>query len=63
MQDTAMDLENINREIATNLSGTIQMAHQFLPHLITKKSAAIVNVPTGIAFMPYSLDYPARSIH
>jgi len=54
LQDTSLDLENINREITTNLSGTIQMVHQFLPHLLTKKSAAIVNVSSGIAFMPYS---------
>ncbi|RDB07489.1 SDR family oxidoreductase [Runella aurantiaca] len=54
LQDTSLDLENINREITTNLSGTIQMVHQFLPHLITKKSAAIVNVSSGIAFMSYS---------
>lgn len=55
LQDTSLDLENINREIATNLSGTVQMVHQFLPHLLTKKSAAIVNVSSGIAFMPYSV--------
>lgn len=55
LQDATLDLENINSEIATNLSGTIQMVHQFLPHLLTKKSAAIVNVSSGIAFMPYSV--------
>lgn len=55
LQDTTLDLENINREIATNLSGTIQMVHQFLPHLLKKKSAAIVNVSSGIAFMAYSV--------
>lgn len=54
LQDRSLDLENINSEIATNLSGTIQMVHQFLPHLLTKKSAAIVNVSSGIAFMTYS---------
>ncbi len=54
LQDTSLDLEDINREVATNLSGTIQMVHQFLPHLLTKKSAAIVNVSSGIAFMSYS---------
>jgi len=54
LQDSTLDLENINREITTNLSGTIQMVHQFLPHLKTKKSAAIVNVSSGIAFMSYS---------
>jgi uncharacterized oxidoreductase len=54
LQDSTLDLENINREVATNLSGTIKMVHQFLPHLITKKSAAIVNVSSAIAFMSYS---------
>ncbi|HEV7383192.1 MAG TPA: SDR family NAD(P)-dependent oxidoreductase [Dyadobacter sp.] len=54
LQDDTEDLENINTEIVTNLTGTIQMAHRFLPHLTSKKSAAIVNVSSGIAFMPYS---------
>jgi uncharacterized oxidoreductase len=54
LQDVTLDLGNINQEIATNLSGTIQMVHQFLPHLLKKKFAAIVNVSSGIAFMAYS---------
>jgi uncharacterized oxidoreductase len=54
LQDQSLDLENINREIATNLTGTIQMVHQFLPHLLKQKSAGIVNVSSGIAFMSYS---------
>ena len=54
LQDQSLDLENINLEIATNLSGTIQMVHQFLPHLLKQKSAGIVNVTSGIAFMSYS---------
>lgn len=55
LRDASLDLENINREIDTNLSGTIRMVHRFLPHLLKKKSAAIVNVSSGIAFMPYSV--------
>ncbi|KQS92860.1 SDR family NAD(P)-dependent oxidoreductase [Chryseobacterium sp. Leaf394] len=54
LQDQSLDLENINREIAINLTGTIQMVHQFLPHLLKQKSAGIVNVSSGIAFMSYS---------
>lgn len=54
LQDQSLDLENINREIATNLTGTIQMVHQFLPHLLKQKSSGIVNVSSGIAFMSYS---------
>lgn len=37
LQDSSLDLVNINKEVATNLSGTIQMVHKFLPHLIKKK--------------------------
>lgn len=54
LQDQSLDLENINLEIATNLTGTIQMVHQFLPHLLKQKSSGIVNVSSGIAFMSYS---------
>lgn len=54
MQDTSYSLEDLTREININLSGTIQIAHQFLPHLMTRPSAAIVNVSSAIAFMAYS---------
>jgi len=53
LQDQSLDLENISREIATNLTGTIQMVQKFLPHLLKQKSAGIVNVTSGIAFMSY----------
>lgn len=52
--DASEDLENITREIDINLTGTIRMVHQFLPHLMRMPSAAIVNVSSAIAFMPYS---------
>ncbi|MDQ2718263.1 MAG: SDR family NAD(P)-dependent oxidoreductase [Bacteroidota bacterium] len=55
LQDTSMDLENITREIDINLSGTIRMVQQFLPHLKKKESAAIVNVSSGLAFVPFPL--------
>ncbi|MFD2582506.1 SDR family oxidoreductase [Pedobacter vanadiisoli] len=54
VQDASKDLENITREIDINLTGTIRMVHQFLPHLLKKPAAAIVNVSSAIAFMPYS---------
>lgn len=41
LQDQSLDLENINREVDTNLTGTIQMVHQFLPHLLTKNRQAL----------------------
>ncbi|MBE9583358.1 SDR family NAD(P)-dependent oxidoreductase [Mucilaginibacter sp. JRF] len=55
LQEAEKSIESMTREIDINLSGTIQMVHQFLPHLIKKHSAAIVNVSSGIAFMPYSV--------
>ena len=55
LQDASLDLENITSEIAINLSGTIQMNHQFLPHLKTKSSSAIVNLSSGLAFLPFPL--------
>jgi uncharacterized oxidoreductase len=55
LQDTSMDLEDIIREVDTNLSGTIRMVHKFLPHLKAQKTAAIVNISSGLAFMPLPL--------
>ena len=55
LQDTSMSLEDITREIEINLSGTIRMVHQFLPFLKSKKEAAIVNVSSGLAFVPMSI--------
>jgi len=55
LQDTRMDLQDITREIDTNLSGSIRMVHQFLPHLKKQGSAAVVNVSSGLAFVPFPL--------
>lgn len=55
LQDSMLSSENITREINTNLTGTIQMVHQFLPHLKKQKTSAIINVSSAIAFMGYSI--------
>src|SRR6202167_2817330 len=52
VHDEAGSLEDITREIEINLSGPIRMVKQFLPHLKTKSEAAIVNVSSGLAFVP-----------
>ena len=52
LHDRASDLEDISREIEINLMGPIRMVKQFLPHLKSKKAAAIVNVTSGLAFVP-----------
>lgn len=50
-----VDLEDISREIEINLSGSIRMVKQFLPHLKAKKSAAIMNVSSALAFVPFPI--------
>jgi len=52
-QDRALD--DVTREIDINLSGPIRMVQQFLPHLKTRKRALIVNVSSGLAFIPLSI--------
>jgi uncharacterized oxidoreductase len=52
IHETQGGLEEITREIETNLSGPIRMVKTFLPHLKTKAAAAIVNVTSGLAFTP-----------
>jgi uncharacterized oxidoreductase len=46
------DLEDVTREIAINLDGPIRMVQQFLPLLKQQAGAAIVNVSSGLAFVP-----------
>ena len=46
------DLTDVTREIETNLSGPVRMVQQFLPHLKTRPDALIVNVSSGLAFVP-----------
>jgi uncharacterized oxidoreductase len=52
VHDKAGSLEDITREIEVNLSGPIRMVKRFLPHLKTKSEAAIMNVSSGLAFVP-----------
>ena len=55
LQDTSINLENITKEIEINLSGPIRMIQQFLPHLKTQKSSAIMNVTSGLALIPFPI--------
>ncbi len=49
------DLTDVTREIEINLSGPVRMVQQFLPHLKTRQNALIVNVSSGLAFIPLSI--------
>ncbi len=45
-------LDAITQEIDTNLAGPVRMVRRFLTHLKSKPAAAIVNVSSGLAFVP-----------
>jgi len=55
LHQTRSNLEGITREIEINLNGTIWMVSQFLPHLKKQPAAAIVNVSSGLAFVPMAI--------
>lgn len=55
LHDSRLTVNDIAREIDINLSGPIRMIQQFLPHLQTAKNAAILNVTSGLAFVPFPL--------
>lgn len=46
------ELKDLTCEIEVNLCGPVWMAQQFLPHLKTRPEAAIINVSSGLAFVP-----------
>jgi uncharacterized oxidoreductase len=46
-------LDDVTREIEISLSGPVRMVQQFLPHLKTRADALIVNVSSGLAFIPF----------
>ncbi len=55
LHDTSIDLDNITKEIDINLSGPIRMIQRFLPHFKTQKNAAILNVTSGLALIPFPI--------
>ncbi|WP_428392814.1 SDR family oxidoreductase [Lichenicoccus sp.] len=50
--DAPRDLLDLTREIDCNLSGPLRMVQQFLPQLASRPEALIVNVSSGLAFVP-----------
>ena len=44
--------EDLTQEVDINLKGPIRMVEAFLPHLRKKPNGAIVNVSSGLAFVP-----------
>ena len=57
--EQARDLCDVTREIEVGLNGPVWVIQQFLPHLRQQKNALIVNVSSGLAFVPF----PAAPIY
>jgi uncharacterized oxidoreductase len=55
LHDASIELNDITREIDINLIGPIRMVQQFLPQLKKQKSAAILNVTSGLALVPFPM--------
>ena len=48
-------LNDVTQEVDTNLSGPIRLVQEFLPHLKGRANSLIVNVSSGLAFVPFPL--------
>jgi uncharacterized oxidoreductase len=55
LHDTSIDLHDITREVEINLMGPVRMVQAFLPHLKKQPSAAILNVTSGLALVPFPI--------
>ncbi|MGX9898737.1 SDR family oxidoreductase [Arthrobacter sp. SA17] len=58
MHENVMDpaaLQIAEDHITTNLLGAIRMTYAFLPHLVTKDDAAVLNVTSALAFVPFPI--------
>lgn len=48
-------LMDVTREVDVNLRGPLQMVQQFLPHLRSRSQSAVINVSSGLAFVPLAI--------
>ena len=53
--NTPRPLTDVTQELEINLSGPVQMVQEFLPHLKSRPDALLVNVTSGLAFVPFPL--------
>lgn len=55
--DDSNSYEKSVKEIATNLQAPIHLSKLFLPHLSTNSESKIINITTGLVYVPRA-DYP-----
>jgi uncharacterized oxidoreductase len=50
-----IDLKDKENEIDINLQAPVHLSSLFIPHLLAQKEAAIVNISSGLAFIPIAI--------
>ncbi len=50
-----LDLNKLNNEFETNLIAPVHLVSLFIQHLKSKKESAIINISSGLAFVPLAL--------
>ena len=55
LHTSGSDFGDLTREIEINLDGPIRMTVKFLPQLKAQKTAAVINVSFGLAFVPLAI--------
>lgn len=50
--DTPLDEAGLQDEINTNVLGVIRVAAEFIPHLTRQSNAVLINVSSGLGFVP-----------
>lgn len=50
-----VDIDRVNIEVDTNFVAPIHLSSLFVPHLSKKENAAIINISSGLAFVPIAL--------
>lgn len=55
LHDTSITLQDVTREVEINLMGPIRMVQQFLSHLKKQQNAAVLNVTSGLALVPFPI--------
>jgi len=51
--ESSLALELQKKEIMINVYGVISLCDRFIPHLMKQKQSAIVNITSGLAYMPF----------
>jgi len=55
VKNDSLSFKQQKNEVMTNLLGTISLSGKFIPYFLKQKEAAIINVSSGLAYMPFQL--------